>query len=67
MDESDFLIRTQGSVWTFEPVTETAKEFVATLPLEGWQWLGKAFGVDARIANQLVDDLESEGFVLEIS
>lgn len=61
----DFIIVNQGSVWTFEPVTEAAKEFAATLSLEGWQWLGKAFGIDARIASQLANDLESEGFVLE--
>lgn len=63
----DFIIVNQGSVWTFEPVTEAAKEFAATLGLEGWQWLGKAFGLDARIAGQLMDDLYSEGFVLEIN
>lgn len=65
--DNDFIIVSQGSVWTFEPVTEAAKAFVAELPLEGWQWMGKAFVLDARIADQLANDLESEGFVLEIS
>ena len=63
--DNDFIIVNQGSVWTFEPVSEAAKEFAKTLGLEGWQWMGKVFGIDARIASQLADDLESEGFVLE--
>jgi len=66
--DADFIVNTAGgSVWTFEPVTETAKNFTGTdLDVQDWQWLGKAFGVDARIANELVSSLEDEGFVLEI-
>lgn len=68
MDEIDFIVNTAGfSVWLFEPVTETAKNFTGTdLNVEGWQWLGNAFGVDARLANDLVSALEDEGFNLEI-
>jgi hypothetical protein len=64
----DFKVSVQGSIWLFEPVTETAKNFTSTdLQVEGWQWMGKAFGVDARIGNDLVSSLEDEGFVLEIT
>lgn len=66
--DSDFKVRVEGSIWLFEPVTETAKNFTATdLDVQGWQWMGNAFGVDARIANDLVSSLEDEGFVLEIA
>lgn len=66
--DNDFIVLNQGSVWTFEPVTNAAKEFVKTeLPLEGWQWVGNAFGIDARIADRLANELSDEGFVLEIN
>jgi hypothetical protein len=66
--DTDFKVSVQGSIWLFEPVTETAKNFTGTdLDVQGWQWMGKAFGVDARIGNDLVSSLEDEGFVLEIT
>ena len=67
MNEIDFLVCPQGSIWTFEPVTERAKEFTGTgLDVQSWQWIGPAFGVDHRLANDLVTALNDEGFVLEI-
>ncbi len=64
--QSDFLVVPHGSIWTFEPLTEAAKAFTATdLDVKGWQWLGTAFGVDQRVANDLAMALEEEGFVLE--
>ena len=70
-EKKDFIVTTHGSIWRFNPVSETAKNFSDTdLDLEGWQWIGagesRSFGVDARIANQLVSSLEDEGFVLEL-
>lgn len=65
--ETDFLVTSHGSVWQFQPLTETAKNFTDTdLDVQDWQWLGSSFGVDARLANDLVGALEDEGFVLEI-
>ena len=63
----DFLVCPQGTIWTFEPVTERAKNFTDTdLDVANWQWLGNAFGVDHRLANDLATALNDEGFVLEI-
>jgi hypothetical protein len=63
----DFVVRPHGTVWTFEPQTEEAKSFVRTdLEVQGWQWLGPAFGVEQRLANDLIAALEGEGFVLEM-
>lgn len=67
MDEIDFLVRPQGSIWTFEPLTERAKNFTGTdLDVADWQWIGPAFAVDHRPASDLVTALEDEGFALEI-
>lgn len=66
-NEADFIVRPPGTVWTFEPQTDTAKGFVRTdLEVQGWQWLGPAFGVDHRLANDLIAALEGEGFSLEM-
>lgn len=63
----DFAVRPHGTVWTCEPKTEEAKSFVRTdLEVQGWQWLGPAFGVDYRLANDLVAALEGEGFSIEM-
>lgn len=61
----DFHVRSHGSVWTFEPLTEAAKNFIAAaIDVQDWQWLGPAFGVDHRLANDLAAALEAEGFAL---
>ena len=63
----DFVVHPHRSIWTFEPKTESAKRFVGTdLDVQGWQWLGPAFGVDHRLANDLIAALEGEGFVIEM-
>lgn len=67
MNEIDFLVRPHGTIWTFEPMTERAKNFTGTdLDVQGWQWIGPAFGVDHRPATDLVTALQDEGFVVEI-
>ena len=64
----DFVVRPHGSVWTFEPKTDSARCFVGNdLGVQSWQWLGHVFGVDHRLANDLVTALEVEGFVVELS
>ena len=63
----DFVLRPHGTVWTFEPKTDAAKGFVRNdLEVQDWQWLGPVFGVDHRLATDLVAALEGEGFVLEM-
>ena len=67
MDDIDFLVRPHGSIWTFEPLTERAKNFTGTdLDVQSWQWIGPVFGVDHRLANNLATALQDEGFILEI-
>lgn len=65
--ETDFIVETHGSIWLFEPVTEIAKNFTGTdLDVQSWQWMGPKFGVDARLASDLLSALEDEGFVMEV-
>lgn len=62
----DFRVHSHGSIWTFEPLTERAKNFTETdLDVQGWQWLGPAFGVDHRPAHDLVTALEAAGFIVK--
>jgi hypothetical protein len=38
MDEIDFLVCPQGTIWTFEPLNERAKNFTGTdLDVQSWQ------------------------------
>lgn len=63
MNDIDFLVRPHGTIWLFEPVTDRAKEYTLTvLDVQDWQWVGPAFGVDHRIADQLTSALEEEGW-----
>ena len=63
MDDIDFLVRPNGTIWLFEPVHESAKEYTLTvLDVQDWQWVGPAFGVDHRIANDLIAALQEEGW-----
>ena len=61
----DFKVRNAGIVWTFEPLSDNAKEFASGIGLEGWQWMGKTFVLDARIADNFLTNLEAEGFEIE--
>lgn len=65
---ADFVVNTQqGSVWSFQPMNDRAKEHTreAVKP-EGWQWLGDRFWTDSNAAVVLLDLLEEDGFVLEV-
>jgi hypothetical protein len=63
MNEIDFLVRRHGTIWTFEPVSDRAKEHTLTyLDIQDWQWVGPSFTVDHRIADDLVIASEEEGW-----
>lgn len=63
---TDFRIIRRGSITTFEPLTAEAKEWVHEhVALEGWQWLGRAFGVDRRPAQGLIAAIEDWGLSVE--
>lgn len=64
--EIDLRVRRHGTIWMFEPLTQRAKDHAANvMDIQDWQWLGPAFGVDHRLAFDLVTALEDEGFEVE--
>ena len=57
-------ITDHGSVVTFTPLTQEAKDwFAENVASEGWQWLGPALGVDHRFATDLTSGLEDAGLI----
>lgn len=65
MTNPDFRIVNRGTVWTFEPVTDEARNFVAReLQIQDGQWRDASFGVDDRPAHALFSSLAERGFAL---
>jgi hypothetical protein len=62
----DFQVSNQGTVWQFIPNTEAAFDFLDEhVALEPWQWLGRTFAVDARLAEGLVYGIIDHGLTVE--
>lgn len=62
-DIDDVLVDTHGSVWTFEAISEAAKQwFKENVQSESWQWLGDKLGVDHRYASSLLEGIRAAGF-----
>jgi len=55
VSDPDVLIRCDGTVWTFNPISERAKQwFDENVQSESWQWLGSSLVVDHRWAADLI-------------
>ena len=53
-----------NTVYMLEPITENCKEFIdENVEIEGWQYLGNAFGVGQHFIDGLVDLLEDNGLL----
>ena len=50
-----------GTVVVFTPENEDDSHWADNLPLEGWQWLGRSFAVDQRIAGSLIEAAIHDG------
>jgi hypothetical protein len=62
MKKPDVMARSHGSVWMFEPVSPRAKEWVKeNVAVEGWAWMGPAFAVDHRYADNLISGMVDAG------
>jgi hypothetical protein len=57
----DILIRSEGTVWIFCPLTVDAKRFLGQLDTEPWQWLGNALVVDHGVAAGFIQVLLDAG------
>lgn len=60
--QSDFATTDEGNLVMFLPLTDEAKAHLPNLGLEGWQWLGNRFGIDRRLVDNFVSQLQEDGF-----
>ena len=66
MANPDVLIRSEGTVWIFNPVTAAAKEwFDENVHTESYQWLGTSLVVDHRFAAGLIQGILDAGLEVE--
>ena len=64
----DFIIRNEGTIVMFEPVSADAQDWVVeNVRLDDWQWLGPAFGVDHRYAAALIEAIQAADFDMVLS
>lgn len=65
--DTDFLIRNEGTVVMFTPISDAAKTFLREqVQSESWQWMGESLCVDHRPAYDLLHVLmHDECFVCE--
>lgn len=57
----DWHIRDEGSIVLFEPLSDTAHEWLEdTINTEPWQYFGNALAVDHRMAQDLYDLIVEE-------
>ena len=54
-------VRNDGSVVVFTPENDDDSLWADNLPLEGWQWLGRYFAVDHRLAGSLIEAAITDG------
>jgi hypothetical protein len=61
----DVLVRNEGSVFVFCPLTEAARNWIEdNVESESWQWFGSALVVDHRYAAALGLGMKDAGLVL---
>lgn len=56
------MIRRDGSIFSFTPLTELAREWIQdNVEYEDWQWFGDSLCVDVRAAGPLFDGIVEAG------
>jgi hypothetical protein len=61
----DVRLHDQGSLIGFQPVTDSAYEFMYDqVESAGWQWLGAVLWVDQRLARDLMQGMIDHGLEL---
>lgn len=65
MTNPDVLVRNEGTVFMFCPVTPVAKQWIAeNVESESWQWFGNTLVVEHRYAWGLGQGMRDAGLVL---
>lgn len=60
----DFITTDHGTIVTFTPLTDSARDTMDEMDLEGWQFMGDGFAVDRRVAWNLIESLLDNGLVV---
>jgi hypothetical protein len=61
----DVQVENHGTVYTFEPLTDTAREWIeANVQAESWAWIGNKLSVDHRYAQGLYDLMQMADLVV---
>lgn len=66
MNTADFLTADLGSMVSFSPMTEKARKACreGVIASEPWQWQGGSLMVDHRMAGDLIENLQNDGFCI---
>lgn len=63
----DVVVANCGTLWAMCPMTDAAKTWVnENVMLEGYQWLGNSFYVEARYAPALLEGMKESGLAIEL-
>lgn len=61
----DIHVTDHGSVVVLEPASDAARDWVAeTVEVPAWAWLGRAFAVDHRLAQDIIDGAIDAGLAV---
>ena len=61
----DFRIGGGGSVFTLQPNTKRAREWIEeNLVVEPWQWLGDAVAIEHRFIGNITEGIKADGLTL---
>jgi len=67
-DGFDFTVRNEGTVSTFEPHTDRARDWLKKhVQAESWQWLGGLLTVERRYSTDLLYGIINEGFTVAVN
>lgn len=62
----DVLIENAGTVFTFCPLTDRAKDWISeNVETESWQWIGQVLVIEHRYAWALAEGMQDAGLVLQ--
>jgi hypothetical protein len=67
-EDLDYYVENSGSIVTITPQSDAAKEWIdENVHTESWQWLGRALGVEARYAGDLLYGMQEAGLTSNVT
>lgn len=63
--EPDFIVEDHGSLYVFQPMSETAREWTdENIDIPSWAWIGGGFAVAHSLASDLASGILDAGMAL---